>query len=423
MARDRIDVQPGALVGPYRIVRACKGRGGMAQVFEVEVRQSYRQPGMPRRLALKVARPEHQAALVAEADYLRMFNHRNVVRIVPLPGFHKPVYAARATFPFGLGWYYAMEFLDGGSLERALTRTSTITDLLRPAKTPGRCLNIGIALGIARQIADALIHVHAHHIVNLDVKPANIMFRRRRWAYFRASVPEAVLGDFGIARDLRYPRAGLLGVATPEYVSPEHASEVSARISRVDCRSDVFSLGVVLYEMLTGQMPFANVARILDPHYVPPRPRALRGAIPHGLDELVMCALAKEPGQRFQTMDDLRAALGHITARFDWPRARRIFAAVAVAGGLVGGGVYVGPQLGAPERVPTGVPAPTLTPTATSLPTSTPTPTLAPTSTWTPTAMVEPTPSSAPTSTPRPTFTPTRTPVPITPTPQPEGGL
>ncbi|HOU11853.1 MAG TPA: protein kinase [Anaerolineae bacterium] len=422
MARERIDVQPGALVGPYRIVRACKGRGGMAQVFEVEVRQSYRQPGMPRRLALKVARPEHQAALVAEADYLRMFNHRNVVRIVPLPGFHKPVYAARATFPFGLGWYYAMEFLDGGSLEGALTRTSTITDLVRPAKTPGRCLNIGIALGIARQIADALIHVHAHHIVNLDVKPANIMFRRRRWAYFRASVPEAVLGDFGIARDLRYPRAGLLGVATPEYVSPEHASEVSARISRVDCRSDVFSLGVVLYEMLTGQMPFASVALILDPRYVPQRPRTLRAAIPQKLEDVVMCALAKEPAQRFQTMDDLRAALNNIPARFDWPRARRIFAAVAVAGGLVGGGVYFVPQLGPPERVPTVAPEPTLT--ATPLPTSTPTPMLAPTSTVTPTltATGAPTPRSAPTSTPRPTFTPTRTPVPFTPTPQPAGG-
>ena len=72
-----------------------------------------------------------------------------------------------------------MEFLDGGSLEGALTRTSTITDRLRPAKQPGRRLNIGIALGIARQIADALIHIHERHIVNLDVKQANIMFRRR----------------------------------------------------------------------------------------------------------------------------------------------------------------------------------------------------------------------------------------------------
>ena len=297
----------------------------MAKVFEVEVRQKYREAGMPRRLALKVAKPEHQASLVAEADFLRLFDHPNVVRIFPLPGFHRPVYAARAEFPFGLGWYYAMEYLDGGSLERTLTRTSTVTDIVRPAKRRGRRLDIGVAMGIVRKIAGALLHIHQQHIVNLDVKPANIMFRKRSGAYFRSSVPEAVLVDFGIARDLRYPRAGLLGMATPEYVSPEHASESNTRVSRADYRSDVFSLGVVFYEMLTGRMPFDNVARIVDPRFVPQSPRSLRRAVPKAVDEIVMRALAKDPNQRFQRMADMCAALDRVPLPFDWPTGAALF--------------------------------------------------------------------------------------------------
>lgn len=406
------EVPPGTEVGPYRIVRACRGRGGMAKVFEVEVRPKYREAGMPRRLALKVARPEHQAALVAEADFLRMFDHPNVVRIFPLPGFHRPVYAARAEFPFGLGWYYAMEYLDGGSLERALTRTATVTDLVRPVKRQGRRLNVGVALGIVRKIADALAHIHRQHIVNLDVKPANIMFRRQSGAYFRSSVPEAVLVDFGIARDLRYPRSGLLGVATPEYVSPEHAAESNTRISRADDRSDVFSLGVVFYEMLTGRMPFDNVARIVDPRFVPESPRSLRRAVPEAVDEIVMRALAKRPGQRFQRMADMCAALDRVPVPFDWPRARRYFAAVVVAGGLAGGGLVVGSELTSSGLEPTVTPCSV----ATVLPPASATPALTPTSTV---PAVEPEVRTAPTSTLMPTFTPTRTPVPVTPTATP----
>ena len=125
-------IRPGDRVGPYRIVRGFKGRGGMARVFEAEVREKYRQAGLPRRLALKVAKPEHQAALTAEADFLSRFNHPNVVRIFPLPGYHRPVYAAREQFAFGWGWYYAMELLDGGSLERRIARRTTAPGAARP---------------------------------------------------------------------------------------------------------------------------------------------------------------------------------------------------------------------------------------------------------------------------------------------------
>ena len=143
-------IVPGSTVGPYRVVRGFKGRGGMARVFEVQVRKKYRQPDLPPRLALKVAKEDYQDALVAEADFLRRFDHPNVVRIFPLAGYHRPVYAARERFPFGWGWYYTMELLGGGSLERYLTRPTT--GLLHSPPDGGRRMSLLKTLGIVRQL-------------------------------------------------------------------------------------------------------------------------------------------------------------------------------------------------------------------------------------------------------------------------------
>ena len=407
-------IQPGDRIGPYCVVRRLKGRSGMGRVFEVEVREKYRQPGLPRRLALKVAREEFQAALSAEADYLSRFDHPNVVRIFPLPrGDHpRPVYAAREMFPFGWGWYYAMEMLDGGSLERHLTRPTTITHVLRPPPEGQHPLSLLEALGIARQLAAALEHIHGQYVANLDVKPSNVLFRRQRFRYLRRSVPQAVLCDFGISRDLRYPRAGLLGVATPEYVSPEQALELARYPQRVDARSDIFSLGIVLYEMLTGQLPFENIAWVADTAYAPPPPRQLRPSVPRPLEEIVMRALAKDPAYRFQTATDVRAALEQVPAPPDWGAAARwTFAGVTLAASLAGGGWLYENALSPSPSSPT--PPPVVT-TATS------TPTVPPTFTITPT-VVTPTAAHGPTSTPAPTRTPTNTPRPRTPTPAPGG--
>ncbi len=411
-------IRPGDRVGPYRIVRGFKGRGGMARVFEAEVREKYRQAGLPRRLALKVAKPEHQAALTAEADFLSRFDHPNVVRIFPLPGYHRPVYAAREQFAFGWGWYYAMELLDGGSLERRIARRTTAPGVARRSSEDGICLSLLESLGIARQLARALEHIHERSVINLDVKPGNVLFRRRRFRYLRESVPQAVLCDFGISRDLDYaPRTDLLGMVTPEYMSPEQAMEKGRRRKPVDARSDVFSLGIVLYEMLTGKLPFEDVGLVIDPDCVPTPPSQLRPAIPQALEDVVMRALAKDPVARFQSASEMRSALERLPTPFDWKAfARRDLAAAATVAALIAclgigglGAVVV-------RNLVVSTPAPTAElPVATATSTPAPTPTAVP---KTPTLVASPSATPISTSTPAPTSTPTRTPLPRTPTPK-----
>ncbi|MBN1178049.1 MAG: protein kinase [Anaerolineae bacterium] len=415
MSEELEGIQPGRIVGPFCVLRGFKRRGGMARIFEVEVRDKYRQPNVPRRLALKVAKQEHQAALVTEADYLSRFDHPNVVRIVPLPGYHRRVYAAREQFPFGWGWYYAMELLTGGCLDDRMTRTTDVAGR-SPSHSEGRRqMSVLHVVGIARQLLAALDHIHARHVINLDVKPGNVLFRRRSLRFLRGSVPQAVLCDFGIARDLRYPRAGLLGVATPEYVSPEQAMERGKDRLALDVRSDIFSLGTLLYEMLMGRLPFENVALACDTTSTPMPPRQLRPAIPPALEDVVMRALAKDPAQRFQTAAEMRAALGQVRAPVDgWAVARRAafgagtFASLTAClalGGLGASALFAG---NTPTPPPSALPTDTPALTATLSPTVE-TPTQAPT--------------SRPTSTVAPTYTPTATPRPLpTATPTPESG-
>jgi serine/threonine-protein kinase len=186
-------------------------------------------------------------------------------------------------------YYIAMEFLDGRTLKELLIRNG-------PTPVP-------IAIDYARQILGALSFAHRNGIVHRDIKPHNIIVR-----------PDGRLKvtDFGIARSgaSQMTEAGSI-VGTAQYLSPEQA-----RGAPVDPRSDLYSLGIVLYEMLTGKVPFTGdtPVEIAMKHLsqVPEPPSKLRSDVPHDLDAVVMRALAKDPDQRYGSAEEMDADLARV---------------------------------------------------------------------------------------------------------------
>jgi serine/threonine-protein kinase len=186
--------------------------------------------------------------------------------------------------------YFVMEWLDGKPLSKALEETKP--------------LPVARLANVAQQIAEALASAHQRGIVHRDLKPDNIFLIKR------GSEPDFVkILDFGIAKvstgTSKLTRAGSV-FGTPHYMSPEQAAGVA-----VDSRTDVYALGVILYEMASGRVPFDadNFMGILTQHmYKAPVPiRALVPAedVPPGLEAIILKALSKKPEQRYQTMDEL----------------------------------------------------------------------------------------------------------------------
>jgi eukaryotic-like serine/threonine-protein kinase len=259
----------------YLIVRKL-GSGGMADVYLADDRE------LGRQVALKLLNERHAndeqfvERFRREAQSAAGLNHPNIVSI-----FDRG--QAEGTY------YIAMEYLDGRTLKELLVRNGP---------TP-----IPIAIDYARQILSALSFAHRGGIVHRDIKPHNIVVRKDG----RLKVT-----DFGIARSgaSQMTEAGSI-VGTAQYLSPEQA-----RGAPVDQRSDLYSLGIVIYEMLTGKVPFTGDApvEIAMKHLnaVPEPPSKLRPEIPHDLDAIVMRALAKEPEQRYASAEEMDADLARV---------------------------------------------------------------------------------------------------------------
>lgn len=273
----------GRTIDERYLVEARVSSGGMGAVYRA------RRVGLDRRLALKVLAAQGARVDVAVERFVR---EARVVAAIEHPHVVRSHDFGR--LPDGR-LYFVMDFVEGPSLERVIE-----------AETP---LGPERAVEFTRQIADALDAVHAVQVVHRDIKPSNVIVTGRE--------PDRRLRvvDFGIAlvTDV-HERLTATGVicGTPMYVSPEQA-----RGQSIDARADLYSLGCVLYEMLTGKAPFAHsrsVADLLLNHVtVTPEPPSARGA-PASLDPIVMRLLGKDPDERFPSAKALLGALS------DWKR-------------------------------------------------------------------------------------------------------
>jgi serine/threonine protein kinase len=258
------------------VVEGLVGVGGMGSVY----RARHKQLGTT--IAVKVLHAQFRADLQfcarfhAEALVVSQLDHPNVVRIVDY-----------GQEPDGL-LYLAMDFLEGVELQEKLLRAGT--------------LPLPRIVDIAMQVSAGLGHAHARGIVHRDVKPSNIVLVKSDDDEGEA-VELVKVCDFGIAA--RTGASDLLG--TPAYMSPEQCAGRD-----VDGRSDLYALGVIMYELATGQLPFSSTdeATLLAMHreQPPPRPSSVRPVDPR-LEALILRMLAKSPDERPQSMRDLRGEL------------------------------------------------------------------------------------------------------------------
>ncbi len=286
---DQVDRLRTALADRYELDREI-GAGGMAHVYHAHDRQHDRD------VAIKVLRPELAAALGTE----RFLREIHIEATLQHPHI-LPLYDSGSAEG---QLYYVMPFVEGESLRQRIDRE--------------RQLPLEDAVKIARDVAEALGYAHSHNLVHRDIKPANIMLSGYPEPGGQPAVWHALVTDFGIARAIlvaageQLTATGII-VGTPEYMSPEQASGDQG----IDGRSDIYSLGCVLYEMLAGEPPFVGrtAQAILARHRqdTPTPIQVLRPRLPAAVGRAVEIALAKVPAERFATAPAFADALAQTT--------------------------------------------------------------------------------------------------------------
>jgi len=270
----------GTTIGSYNLVEEV-GKGGMAIVYKAY------QPNLDRWVAVKVLDPayttnnfEALARFRKEAKAIAGVRHPNILTI------HD--YGEED----GLE-YIVTEYVEGGTLKDQLTGTPF--DWKRAAV---------LAIGVGQALATA----HSHGIIHRDVKPANVLLPRENWP---------LLADFGLAK-IKEDRQSLtepgITLGTPTYTSPEQALG-----EPIDQRADIYALGVLLYEMVTGRAPFASdrhfEVMLMHMSEPPPRPRDMVPEIPDKLESIILKALEKQPSDRYSQMADMVEDMETLMAR------------------------------------------------------------------------------------------------------------
>ena len=262
----------------YEIIEEL-GKGGMGKVYRVEDKK------IKEEVALKLIKPEIASdkktieRFSNELKMARKIAHRNVCKMFDL-GEEKGTH------------YITMEYVPGEDLKGSIRRMGPLT--------------AGKTLYIAKQICEGLAEAHRLGVVHRDLKPQNIMIDKEG---------NARIMDFGIARTVRgkgITGAGVM-VGTPEYMSPEQAE-----VKEVDQRSDIYSLGVILYEMVTGRVPFEGETPLgiamKHKSEMPKDPRELNAQIPEDLSRVILRCMEKDREKRYQSAREVRSELGRIEA-------------------------------------------------------------------------------------------------------------
>ena len=272
------DYSAGQKLGDYEIL-GILGAGGMGKVYKVRNNISDRVEAMKILLPDLVGQKDLADRFLREIKVLASLNHPNIAGL-------------RTALTLDNQLVMIMEFVDGVTLASRLHQGAIPPTL---------------AVKYIDQVLDALSYAHKQNIIHRDIKPANIML-----------TPDGTvkLMDFGIARSASDRSLTMTGttLGSLNYMPPEQVKGDPA-----DNRSDLYSLGVSLYEMVTGQLPFqadSNYA-MMAAHLqeVPKPPIVLRAGIPQALNQIIVMALAKDPGQRFQSADAFRGALKSVQAQ------------------------------------------------------------------------------------------------------------